>query len=208
MKKSFINLAVLFIAVLISTGCATFRGNEVPRAEMPKAPNGQDKPAVHLDVAVYKLYTDLGALPSKTTDKRFNSMVKYVTTESSIFGKYTFDSSTAKKIDYTLQIDFTRTSNRFAARIGKFFTGITLGIIPTWANYKYHLTAKVLNSEGNAIKSYTLDDHATRVHHLAMFFIGPFFRYSKISETVEVNMLKNLYQQIISDNILYASKDN
>lgn len=150
------------LLAFITMACASFPENRLPKVDgIPtQAKVVSNKPSAYLAL---RFMVDLsgGKQPGVETIgplPTLRQVVEKVTTESALFRSYTFESFQAKNMDYVLQIEMTNYGSLGKAAGAGLITGLTLFIIPTAATDNYKLTAKLFDSNGQLLKTYSYDD--------------------------------------------------
>jgi hypothetical protein len=201
-------LVVVLPLTFLAAGCAAaFPKNQLPLVhQLPDKTGFTAKPSVFLDV---RFSVDLsgGSSPPVRNDvasAKFKQMVEEVTKVSRLFSRYTFDPGQSKDMDYTIEIEMVNSGSAGAAAAAGFVSGLSLGVIPAGATDHYKLTGKVKDQNDKELASYILEDAVTT-------WIGMWAIPSGGSPPAQVvpsvldNMLRNLYQKILSDQVLRYS---
>jgi hypothetical protein len=198
---------VILIAVLLNA-CASIPGRLIPTIEeLPDKSMHEKKPTVFIDVNYHTFLKGLHSEPVEniTAKDVFIQELKKVTDEAELFASYTLDKFESNGVDYTLQIDMLNHGNYTTAMLAGIVSGLTLTVIPVAAKDNFTLTAKLLDADGNEIKTYVYDDYVRTWFHL---FLLPFSWTIKTTPIkVRENMVKNLYNDILQENQMeYAHK--
>lgn len=210
MKNNFkIATKTLLIVLLfqVFSGCLVLPGKLIPVVNvLPDKSMYKNKPKVFIDVNFHTYLKGLHSAPVEniTAKDIFITVVKKVTENSNAFQSYTLDKFESSGMDYTLQIDMQNYGNNTGAIFAGLVSGLTLMTIPVAVKDNYRLNAKLLNAEGNEIKTYVYDDYVKTWIHLFLFpFVGSL---KKVPKNVMENMLQNLYNDLLKDQNLEYSK--
>jgi len=181
-------------------------GKSIPLiSSFPDRSTFANKPKVFIDVNFHTFLKGQHTSPVEniTAKEEFVQTVKEVTDQSKLFSGYTLDRFDSKDCDLTIQIDMLNHGDYTMALLSGCISGLSLTLIPVAAKDNYTLTAKLLDKEGNVLKSYVYDDYVRTWFHLFLFpFVGTL---KTVPDDVMGNMVKNLYNDILNDNYLQYS---
>lgn len=198
-------LAIILLAQLLNS-CASIPGRLIPTVEdLPDKSMHANKPTVFIDINYHTFMKGAHSEPIENITAKgiFVQEVKNVTDESNLFESYTLDKFESDGVDYTIQIDMLNHGNYVTAMLAGIVSGLTLTVIPVAAKDNFTLTAKLLDADGNEIKTYVYDDFVRTWFQL---FLLPFSWTIKTAPIkVRENMIMNLYNDILNDNLLEYS---
>ena len=150
MKSVICNVAWIVLLASITTACASFPENRLPKVDVIQTQaQVSNKPSAYLPL---RFMVDLsgGEQPGYEMTAQLPTLrqvVQKVITESALFRSYTFESFQAKSMDYVLQIEMTNYGSLGKAAGAGLITGLTLFLIPTAATDNYKLTATLFDSK-------------------------------------------------------------
>jgi len=199
-------ILVTFLIFQVLIGCMTLPGRLIPTiTKLPDKAMFVNKPKVFIDINFHTFLKGQHTAPVEniTAKDIFVNTVKNVTEKSNLFESYTIDKFQSRNVDYTIQLDMLNYGNFSKAMIAGIISGLTLTVIPVAAKDNYKLTAKLLDTNGNEIKTYVYEDYARTWFQLFLFpFAGTL---KKVPNKVMENMIENLYNDILNDNYLKYS---
>lgn len=195
---------LMFFQVL--WGCMVIPGKLIPIVTaLPDKTSYVNKPTVFLDVNFHTFLKGKQSAPVEniTAKDQFITTIKNVTATSNLFESYTFDKFKSKDVDYTIQLDMLNYGNNTSAMLAGCVSGLTLTLIPVAAKDNYKLTAKLLDENGNEMKTYVYENYMKTWIHLFLFpFMGTM---KKVPLELMENMVRNLYRDILFDDYLRYS---
>ena len=204
--KTAAKILVVFLILQFLIGCLASPGRLIPTVDkLPDKSVFVNKPNVFLDINFHTFLKGLHKAPVEniTAKDQFVNLVKNVTKESNLFESYTIDKFESKDVDYTIQIDMLNYGSYTKSLLAGIVSGLTLTVIPVSAKDNYKLTAKLLDAEGNGLKTYVYDNYMKTWIQMFLFpFVGTL---KKVPNNIMDNMIKNLYNDILNDNLLKYS---
>lgn len=209
MKNIFISstkILLLFLLFQVPTGCMFIPGRLIPTVtKLPDKTMYIKKPKVNIELDWHNFLKGKDKEPVEKIHARYvlYEKVKNVTEKSNLFESYAIDKCQGKNVDYTIQIDMLHYVDNSKIKVAAMISGLSLFMIPVAMKNNYKLTAKLLDANGNEIKTYVYDDYLKIWYQL---FLLPFgVATIKAPNEVIENMIKNLYNDILNDNYLKYS---
>jgi hypothetical protein len=203
---SSVRLLLIFFVIPFFDGCMSIPGGLIPIVTgLPDKTAYVNKPDVYIDLSYHTFLKGQHTEPVENSAARdeFLGLVNQITEESKLFQSFSFDKMNNPEADFTIQMDMLNHGDYTMAMLAGCISGLSLTIIPMAARDNYTLTAKLLDSRGNEIKSYVYDDFVRTWFHLFLFpFSGSI---KKVPDEVRANMVKKLYNDILNDNLLEYS---
>ena len=196
-NMTFTRVATFAVAVSLGSlsGCAVFRGSELPEVEKLPAPSvAAQKPAASYQ---FTSAVNMGSKQPQHENLRAKLETEFADAlrESGHFA--TVEKGTGK--DVSISVELVESSNP-AAIAAAFITGLSLYTIPSWATVEYEATCRATTADGRT-REYKLKDSATLVQWLPMMVVFPFKPFSEIEE-VRKNMYRNLIVRMQDDGVL------
>ena len=110
-------------------------------------------------------------------------------------------------MDFTLQVellDYDTEKDMRSFRRKSLLSGLSLWIIPVSYVENYKLTARLLDSNGNEIRTFLYEDNVRLLVELIFLPFG--IITNGVPRNVAENMVKNLYRDILNDpNLKYKN---
>ncbi len=153
-----LHVLLVVCAVTVLSGCASFKNNEVAAVgKLPDVSQYKNKPSVFVDTHFYQ------GLPGKVIREVHNKadvdgMIGPSLGDMGLFSKYSFDAADKPAADYTLAVDIYNHGSKGAASAAGFMTGLTLGVIPSWATDNYTVELKLLDKSGAVVSKVSNKD--------------------------------------------------
>jgi hypothetical protein len=198
----------LGLVVALTAACASFPADRLPRVdEVPSQGQFSNRPSVNVPLR-FMIDTSGGAQPAREVNgpiPTLRQVVEKVATDAALFRSVTFDSSSATDADYVLRIDITNYGDIGKATAAGVITGLTLFIVPTAATDNYKLTAKLFDSGGQLLHTYSYDDAVTTWIGIWLLPVAGKTPRSAI-ESVWENMIRTLFRDILKDRLLRYSE--
>ncbi len=153
-------LQVLLVvcAVTVLSGCASFKNNEVASVgKLPDVSQYKNKPSVFVDSHFYR------GLPGKVimevqNKAEMEGMIGPSLDDTGLFSKHSFNAADKATADYTLAVDiYNHGSNKAAAAAGA-VTGLTFGVIPSWATDNFTVELRLLDKSGAVVSKVSNKD--------------------------------------------------
>jgi hypothetical protein len=196
----------IFLLFQLLNGCLAVPGRLVPTVQtLPDQSAYANKPDVFIDVNFHTFLKGKHTSPVEniTAKDQFLNIVKEVTEQSALFESFTFDRFESNNTDYTIQMDMLNSGDNTKAMLAGCVSGLTLTVIPVAAKDNYTLTARLLDANGNELKTYKYEDYVRTWIHMFLFpFLGSM---KKVPSEVMENMVKNLYNDILNGHYLNYS---
>lgn len=188
MKPLQVLVTVVVVAIsLVSTGCASFKKNQLPEisgfAAIP--PESVKPSATYSFVYTHNVFGEGQA--SESTRAIMSQEFARVLTESAQFASVI---EAGNGGDVHLDVQLHNYGNP-AAVIPAFITGFSFFTIPSWATDHWRVTAAVAKS-GSDPRTYTFEDADVLVQWLPMIFAMPFNSIWEVIPEVRKNIYKNL----------------
>jgi len=220
-KSRFITTAVL--ALLLLTGCATFRSGVEGEFNGEGEKNfGAEKVDVLFIFSHYKQskgYDAISKLENKyqiikdfedlfiDACKEFSNLDRY-----SIYTEYASDVSNPKRrvekdslidaSDYVMRVKFMQ-ENSFAKHfLGTLFSSLTVTVLPMPYKRNYSIEVDVFNSEDVLIKSYNRQASMTKWVQTMLIFVYPFHTEKRKEEEIYINLMHDIFKQIETEKVL------
>lgn len=189
------SVLVLLAVVGLQSGCAIFRGGELPDVEnlpAPAATAPRPKASYEFSSAV-----NMGEKRPQHQNLRAKLETEFAETlrESGYFA--TVEKGGSKDVNIT--VEMVETSDP-AAVAAAFITGLSLYTIPSWMTVDIEATCRATTSDGRT-REYKLKDSATLVQWLPMAVVFPFKPFSEIVD-LRKNMYRNLIVRMQEDGVL------
>jgi hypothetical protein len=206
MKGNLKHYLTIFSAAILLTGCASFRNNEVANVEsLPDVSQYQNKPSVFVEVAFFRGKPGDVVSEVPVVRQHAQEIVGKVLSDSSLFSKYSFDSTDKQAVDYTLHIDIYNYNNAALASVSGFISGFTFGIIPGGATDHYVLETKLTDKTGELVNEAANEDSFTM--WLGLWFIPAMSNTpdKAFTQTLE-NQLKAILKELVESGKLKYSQ--
>lgn len=154
--------ALLCAAAILSSGCASFRNNEVADVgALPDVSHYQQKPSVFVETHLYHGDPASPVIEILHNKEKIQGMVQGCFESSSLFSKYSFDAAEKDNVDYAIRIDIYNHGDLGAAAVLGFISGFTFGVIPAAATDNYTLEAKLIDKSGAVVSKVSNKDSIT-----------------------------------------------
>lgn len=178
-SKRFMCLTVALLAVVFITGCASFRGKEIPNISLEGSTDAPKMSAID-----YSVTWQINGKDSGVAVKHLDELVEKVFNESGIFGSYKAGSGYEE-----IHFDITMNNHGKFSATASIITGLTLFIIPSYATDKYTLTVE-LYDKGQLFKTYQYNDYMKTWLGWVFLPMMPGHMPGKTAEKVNENMLR------------------
>lgn len=176
-------------AVVVLSGCASFRNNEIANVgSLPDVSRYTQKPSVFVEPHFFRGEPGQAQAEILALKEKINGVIGQTLSESTLFSKYSFDEKDRAGSDYVIQLNIYNHGNHGLAAAAGFISGLTLTVIPAAATDNYTLEAKLLDSSGKVINSSGNKDSITT-------WIGILF-LPMVASTPEKAMLATLDNQL------------
>lgn len=198
--------SALTIALVLLSGCATFKQNEIAQVDaLPDVSQYQNKPSVFVDFQFFR--GEPGSDEAKVVPparKQMQPVIEEALRDSALFESYTFDEQEKENTDYTIRINVYNHGNAGAAAALGFISGFTFGVIPAAATDNYTVTAEALDRQGEVISKLQNKDSVTT--WIGLWFIPMMGNTPKqaASDTLE-NQVHDLLKTLVENKTLQYS---
>jgi hypothetical protein len=200
MNLNLVKIAFLFFLGISTSGCAVFRGGNVPETVLtPPEKTDQAKPAISYEMISMGGFDGTVKSPELVQNIVAGELLQTLE-QSDFFSRISKNDASA---DINLSVKVTNTGNQ-AAVIPAMITGFSLYTIPSWATDNFEVTATARNRQGGS-KQYVLSDSTTLVQWLPMMVVFPAKNFSVVPE-VRKNMYRNILQQMKNDGFIQVTR--
>ena len=198
MKRLFINVMLLVIAGTLSTGCASFQKNMLPKLSSSQISGGGTTATYTFGQRVQIFGDDLKPAPNSSP-----LVTSFVTTMSEC-GITCQPKSALLSPDIHMDIEHTWYGGNWAHPLWGFVTGYSLFTLPMWQPQDHSIQA-VITQTGRKQKIYNLKDGSTSVTWLPMLLAAPFTYSNNQKNPVLPNIYRNLAYKLQQDGFLSNS---
>lgn len=188
-------LPALFLVLLITSGCASFPGKELPRYTYEQIPVAEPKHSIDYDLRFLTFGAD-----NATAVKIFQEEIEKVFNESKIFEK---SSPTVGTSVYHFSMVLRNEGNVGLAFLSGFISGMTFTVLPAYGKDNYILTVDV-KKDGEIIKSYQYNHYIETWVHLSMIVLTSTRHPDKIVREAMDDMVKNFLHDLQKDKLLQS----
>jgi hypothetical protein len=155
----------------------------------------------------FNKFRDKEPVGSVIMQRGIDKVLKKNAEKSEVFESYTFNKDESKGVDFTLQVellDYDTEKDMRSFRRKSLLSGLSLWIIPVSYVENYKLTARLLDSNGNEIRTFLYEDNVRLLVELIFLPFG--IITNGVPRNVAENMVKNLYRDILNDpNLKYKN---
>jgi hypothetical protein len=184
----------LVLLIALASGCASFRGSDVPAQPRDKLTNPAGPVAASYQLEWFAL--------GKPNPKRASEILEDAfVNEARNSGL--FSSLTTAPAQYQLKVTVKNTGNLGVAIITGLLSGLTLTIFPGYARDNFEMIVTVMR-DNNVVKEYRLNDHVTTITQLLLIFALPFNDRKGAPKAVIRNMTWAILRQMAQDQVFNA----
>ncbi len=200
--KSFLCTVIVVALCAFGTGCASFKGNNLPEVgSFPGPASDAERPSVAL---AFSSETDMMARRPHPERVREQLEAEFVGVLRDS-GYFSAIEKAEEGKDLGMKLHLVNSGNP-AAFIPAFITGLSLYTIPSWGTDRFTVVCNVRLLDGKQYE-YTLEDSAMLVQWLPMIFALPFNLPTEVPVEVRKNIYKNLIIKMQEDGIIPPDRD-
>ena len=153
LKIGFLRIFILLTVVFSLPSCLTVKGNLLQKTDPVTYESPVDTNLVYIDVNYYEYAIGKVSEPaySKVYTNKLNLELVEILDGSNMFSNYSLDPDDRKMAKYAVELNMTETYNNTKVYTAGFFTGISLGLIPTTFKSEFETELIVHDSDGKMI---------------------------------------------------------
>lgn len=195
-------------AMLVLSGCASFRNNEVATVEkLPDVSQYSQKPSVYVEPHFFRGEPGKPQAEIIALKEKINGVIGKTLNESGLFSKYSFDEKDKAGSDYVIRLNIYNHGNHGLAAAAGFISGLTLTVIPAAATDNYTLEAKLFDGSGKVINESTNKDSITTWIGIVFLPMAGLTPDKAMSATLD-NQLKAVLKELVENGKLKYSLQN
>lgn len=179
------------LAAVISFGCASFPGRELPTYTYNQITAPEKKISVSFDVKAFDVFGE--------NSKFESNLIKIV--QNSLTKSLSFDQVGTNVSDGEYHYTFYfrgEPNDPGLTNVNAIFSGFTFLILPVYDRYNYSLTVDVKQG-ASLIKTYTYRDHINIWYEILLLAIQPFYWPPDVANSVIENMVMNFVHDFNND---------
>jgi len=200
---------LLFVKILIicaiATGCASFKGGEIPFSKDIEVKSDNEKPSVKIDVKKYFGKPSYSfSQPIEDNNNEIASRIKSTVEKAGLFSNVS-SSSHQNTPDYKIEFSIYLFNNGNTAVLAGLITAFSAGLIPVGGTDHYEITCTVTDQRSAKKAEYSNKDHVTT--WIGLWFL-PMTSHSpeKIENEVIENQIKDILNRMNKDGAINLTR--
>jgi hypothetical protein len=178
------------LVIILFSGCASFHGDELPVADYSQIVEPGNKPHITYD-ATYEFQ-------GKKDVETLLKITRQVFARSEYFATYVAEEDQG---GYHVSLTMVNSGDTGKAVLSGFICGLTLFIIPAYAQDEFTLHAEV-TKDGRLVKRYLYRDTMSTWVQVLLLFATPFCWPRNVADEVWENMVLSFMIDLSRDKIL------
>ncbi|TGL01910.1 hypothetical protein EHQ43_18585 [Leptospira bouyouniensis] len=185
---------ILICSLFILSECIIIRNNKINE---PSLKNLIDSNKIGITLTLNGCFPD-DLTPCNYSTKNYALLIKHLI-KSSMISDINGSSKDLKKSDYIIDFYWKENIRSFHDILTEMVSVFSIGLIPTYRNYKITLVAIIKSNTGRILKTIEFSESFLEVRHLFLAYKWWFNNEDK-NETIKSNMIDLLLQDIAEVN--------